>query len=137
MRALGTFTIQHYPVPFRELRFTPVVAHVSAEVGAGRALLVTVEPPGVRRCPAAISRSYYWTHLSIFFSLPHPSEIAGVDLRTGGPFTYRLGAVVVDVAGRPGRSLLCAGVFDSYDTTAPAGEEAAAQTWVTVKPKPR
>ena len=137
VRALGTFTIQHFPVPFDELRYTPVVVDAWAEVGRGRTVVTMIVPPGVHRCPSSLLRSYYAVTTSVLVKTPGGHDAVDQEVRAGGPHSYRTGLVVVDVAGRPGRSLLCAGIYDGNDTTAPAGEEAAAQTWVTVKPKPR
>jgi hypothetical protein len=129
----GRLRLQPYR-RFHDPHYTPLTAHITAEVGRQRTLLVTVQPPGVRRCPHDVTKSRYYTELPV-----PPLRIsgrlnndAGLSLRDGGPFTYRLGVALYNWA-RPGRSLLCAGVYDNYDDSAPANEEAAAQTWINVR----
>jgi hypothetical protein len=130
--------LQPFPPPNPHPAAT-LIARISAEVGRSRALFLTVQPPGSRSCPRNILKSPYWNEQVVYTFAPHLNQSGGVNLRGTGPLTYKLGVALTGgvlhgrhVGARAGRSLLCAGIYDFYDTTAPASEEAAAQTWIKV-----
>jgi hypothetical protein len=135
----GPLVARPFPGEASLLKYTPLVARITAEVARNRGLIITVLPPGLQRCPPNLQNTPYERVTAVYSRPISTGGTPGMKLRQGGPFSYQLGLSLVyagsgrRVGARPGRSLLCAGIYDGDDSSAPAGEEAAAHEWATVK----